>query len=325
MIPKDALWKGIIEDLIDDFLAFFYPEIIDDIDFEKGITFLDKELEKLFPQAETSNRRADKLFRVYFKNEIEYWFLIHVEVQGYSDPNFPARMFQSAYRIRERYQKPLSALAIYTNEERKYHFTEYKEQFLKTAFIYRFQAFILVDHTPSDLQQSGNLFGWVLEVALRELLLKKKTDAQRLDSKTDLVRHLFNKGVTKDKIRKLLVFLRFYIRFDTEDFFVKFEKEIDSLTKSRKAMGIEEAILHAVEEQGFAKGEEQGFAKGEEHGYARGEEDGFLKGMKAVVIRAFQKGLSFVEIADLTELSMEEITQIINESTEGQQHSDEEE
>ena len=90
-------------------------------------------------------------------------------------------------------------------------------------------------------------------------------------------------------------------------------------------MGIEEAILHAVEEQGFAKGEEQGFAKGEEEGYAKGEEAGFAKGIKAVVNRAYQKGLPLKEIADLTGLSTEDVERIIVEITTEQHYSDEEE
>lgn len=39
----DLLWKGIIEDVFEDFLAFFYPGIEAELDLDKGIQFLDKE------------------------------------------------------------------------------------------------------------------------------------------------------------------------------------------------------------------------------------------------------------------------------------------
>lgn len=94
MVDKDTLWKGIIEDLIEDFLHFFFPEYVDQIDFERGFAFLDKELEQLSPQSESIRRHADKLIKAYLKDGTEQWFLIHVEVQGYADEHFALRMFQ---------------------------------------------------------------------------------------------------------------------------------------------------------------------------------------------------------------------------------------
>ena len=40
----DALWKGLIEDLSDDFLKFFFPDSEEIFDFTRKISFLDKEL-----------------------------------------------------------------------------------------------------------------------------------------------------------------------------------------------------------------------------------------------------------------------------------------
>ncbi len=40
MVGKDTLWKAIIEDLIEEFLHFFFPENVDQIDFERGFTYL---------------------------------------------------------------------------------------------------------------------------------------------------------------------------------------------------------------------------------------------------------------------------------------------
>ena len=54
----DLLWKGIIEDVFEDFLAFFYPGIGADLDLDKGIQFLDKELEQVFPPEEDEYPRG---------------------------------------------------------------------------------------------------------------------------------------------------------------------------------------------------------------------------------------------------------------------------
>jgi hypothetical protein len=48
-ISKDTLWKGIIENLVDDFIRYFFPNYFEEIDFERGFEFLDTELQKLMP------------------------------------------------------------------------------------------------------------------------------------------------------------------------------------------------------------------------------------------------------------------------------------
>jgi hypothetical protein len=60
MIRRDTLWKALIEDLIEDFLHFFFPAYINQIDLERGVTFLDKDLEQIMPEAET--KRSTKWF-----------------------------------------------------------------------------------------------------------------------------------------------------------------------------------------------------------------------------------------------------------------------
>jgi len=75
MVGRDTLWKGIIEDLIDDMLRFFFPENAALIDFERGFEFLDKELEQLHPTSDAQLRRADKLIKAWHKSGEEHWFL----------------------------------------------------------------------------------------------------------------------------------------------------------------------------------------------------------------------------------------------------------
>ncbi len=51
MKRDDTLWKGILEDIFDDFLRFMYPNADEIFDIGRGFEFLDKELEDLFPQS----------------------------------------------------------------------------------------------------------------------------------------------------------------------------------------------------------------------------------------------------------------------------------
>ena len=64
-ILKDLLWKGVIEVLFIPFLRFFYKEYAKEIDFGKGFEFLDKELQTMYAQSDSKNRRADLLAKVW--------------------------------------------------------------------------------------------------------------------------------------------------------------------------------------------------------------------------------------------------------------------
>ncbi|MDR1729699.1 MAG: hypothetical protein LBR52_03460, partial [Prevotellaceae bacterium] len=79
MQRNDYLWKGILEDIFDDFLRFMHPDADEIFDFGRGIQFLDKELEQLFPPVEDefSVKIVDKLAKVYTREGIEEWILIH--------------------------------------------------------------------------------------------------------------------------------------------------------------------------------------------------------------------------------------------------------
>ena len=68
----DETWKEVIGDYFDSFLAFFYPEINQEIDWTKTPISLDKELEQITATAESKTRHADKLFQVWLLARLLY-------------------------------------------------------------------------------------------------------------------------------------------------------------------------------------------------------------------------------------------------------------
>ncbi|MCR9051588.1 MAG: hypothetical protein NXI26_07010, partial [bacterium] len=191
----------------------------------------------------------------------------------------------------DRYNKPVTAVVIYTDTNRAYHATAYRTNFLGTEQIYRFQSFVLIDHTAEELRASGNPFGFALEAARNALDIGSKDDQQLLVSKLDMMRHLLSCGLSKAKIRRLYNFITYYTAFQNLENKLKFEDEVQKITKSRKAMGLEEAILQEVKEQGIEQGIEQE--------------------KRLVVIRTYEKGLPLTDIAQIAELSVEQVEQII--------------
>jgi hypothetical protein len=348
MIRKDTLWKAIIEELIDDFILFFFAEYAHLIDFESGFEFLDKELQQIFPESETDRRHADKLIKAKLKDGSIVYFLIHIEVQGYDDEFFDRRMYEYGYRIDDRYKLPLTALAIYTHSNKATHFRSYHREFLGTIQHYEFPVYILADHTLDELKKIDNPFAIVMATALMGLKRKPK-DTKLLDLKRELVKNLYAKGYAKSKISALLDFIRYYVNFTNSEFSSKFEEEIDSLIQSNKPMGIQEAIktellkigeAKGIEigieigeakgiEIGEAKGIEIGEAKGIEIGEAKGIEIGEAKGIEIGEALGEEKGLKFAiaqlllkdfseeQTSELLSVTLEKVKEVATEIAEG--------
>src|SRR3989337_3339444 len=151
MSKPDELWKKIIEDLFEDFVAFFMPDLYPDVDFSKGYTFLDKELHKLFHKGKGKKRYPDHLVKVYLKDGTERWILIHIEVQGYREKNFPLRMFTYFYRIFDKYQQPIVALCIFIDKDKNFKPSRFKYEFYKTSLAYKYRIYKLFGQSEKKL------------------------------------------------------------------------------------------------------------------------------------------------------------------------------
>jgi hypothetical protein len=61
----DSPWKEALDLYFKAFMAFFFPLAHADIDWKRGYEMLDKELQKIVPQAEQGRRLVDKLVKVW--------------------------------------------------------------------------------------------------------------------------------------------------------------------------------------------------------------------------------------------------------------------
>ena len=131
-LTEDELWKLIISHLRVEFVHFFLPDWVEQIDFTKPIEFLDKELKRILPKGKAKNRSVDVLMRLHLKNGKDMTFLFHVEVQGYFELGFPRRVFQYYYRISDYLQEPIETLVIMVDEDPNYRPNEYCEKLGQT-------------------------------------------------------------------------------------------------------------------------------------------------------------------------------------------------
>lgn len=297
----DILWKGILEDVFDDFLRFVNPEASAVFNLDKGFEFLDKELEQVFPPEndEYSPKVIDKLVKVFTKSGKEEWILVHVEVQGQYQKDFAQRMYTYFYRILDKYQKPIVAYAIFTEPNTKERPDYFAIDFMGTSLRYTFNTYKIANQNDETLKASNNPFALVVLTAKaafagKNLKSSRERDELLLNLKLNLTRLLLTKKIAKEKIRVLMNFLRFYIRFENQDINTKFEQQVEILTERSTTMGIEELLLDRAE----IKGEKRGEIKGE------------INSRKDIAREMKKDGFPVAQIEKLTKLSAEEIEKL---------------
>jgi hypothetical protein len=264
MNRDDTLWKAILEDIFDDFLRFFIPDADAIFDMERGFVFLDKELEQLFPPEQDSyrNRSVDKLVQVYTRAGQEQWILVHIEVQGKADKTFAQRMFTYYSRIFDKYQRPISSFAILTDGSKSFRPIAYTQSLFGTTLTYTFTSYKILDQNRAALLANDNPFA-VVALVVQTALRKQKIDEDELLAlKLDLAKALLKKQFSKNKVRQILNFLRYYVRFEKEENGVKFDRGLDQLTNNKQTMGLEEFLLHRAVTTGIKQGIEQGIDLG---------------------------------------------------------------
>jgi predicted transposase YdaD len=296
MHTNDLLWKGIIEELAEDFLTFLIPNANEVFDFQKGIEFLDKELEQLFPESADNRRHVDKLLKVFTKEGKEEWILGHVEVQGYRDVKFSERMFIYYYRIFDKFGKRIVGIAIFTDNDKNYKPYEYKSDFLGTEISYKYLNYKVIEQDLEVIQSSQNPFATVIETVYIALQKGNMDEETLYELKLDLAKRMLRQNFPKSKIRAMMLFLKYYIRFDNKEKNLNFEADLDKFTNTTFPMGLEELIIWQAKNEGLEQGLEQGLELAH----------------KNSITKMLNKGYTITEIAENLDISVDEAISIIN-------------
>lgn len=65
---SDSAWKDILDAFFKDFVEYCLPDLYEQIDWERGVTSLDKELNAITKDNLTGNQLVDKLFKIFLKS-----------------------------------------------------------------------------------------------------------------------------------------------------------------------------------------------------------------------------------------------------------------
>ena len=206
-----------------------------------------------------------------------------MEIQGYDDAQFAKRMFTYFYRILDKYGKPVTAIAIFTDANKNFHPQVYEYEYLGTKNTFHFNTYKILDQDEKQLEEDDNPFAVAILTVLLALKKKKLDDESLYNLKYQLAKNLLQKKIPRKKIDDLLIFLQLYVRFADSEYNVKFEKVIEELTENKTTMGIREMVMERAKKEGLAKGLKEGLEQGLEKGIEKGIEQGQEKAKYLIV------------------------------------------
>ncbi len=204
----DSPWKEIIGQFFEPCLAFFFPQIHAAIDWSRGHTFLDKELQKLTPDAESGRHTVDKLAKVQLLGGQELWLLLHIEVQGQRDKGFTERMMIYHYRIFDHHRERLVSLVILSDNNQHWRPDHYEREAFGCRHRLDFPIVKLLDYREriSELEEYPNPFALVVLAHLRAQETNETSEPRKL-AKIQLLRMSLARGYPKKQINHLLRFI----------------------------------------------------------------------------------------------------------------------
>ncbi len=256
-MEQDSPWKEVLEDLFEDFLAFFFPQIHQDIDWSRGHQFLDQELRKILKGSATSKRIVDKLVKVFLKDGAEKWLLIHIEIQSYPERRFPERMFVYNYRIFDKFHREVISLALLTDENPKFRPSEYRRERWGFEMLCRYPIVKIIDYRErwAELEASDNPFAIVVCAFLKTL--EVKGEVQELFSwKKHFLLELYHRGMSRKTLLAIYKFI---------DWIMELPKELENEI-SEEIKTIEEKVpmpyVTSMERLGIKKGIAEGVTQG---------------------------------------------------------------
>jgi len=298
---QDEVWKEAIRKYFEDFSKFFLADLDEYIDHTKGYAFLDSELQKIYPEAEETKRKTDKLIKVYLKNGFEQWIYLYIEVQGYKDELFQERMFIYFYRIYDLFKQKIVSITIFTDPDRDYKPSEFNYDFFGTSLNYKYRTYKALDVEYAELEKSDNPFALVV-LAVKYVIRSGQNQDKRLKFKTKLARLLFEKGYSKEKAIEIFNFINAIIKITDEAKQKIFYEEIKKLEGDKHM-----AILSDIGEYITKENRDKWMEKGIEKGMEKGKELGKLE----VAKKMMEDGLSLEEVVKYTGLMMENIKDLM--------------
>ena len=274
----DSPWKDALQAYLPQFLAFFFADIHAGIDWRQGFQALDKEFQQIARRAKVGKCLADKLFKVWLKDGRERWLLIHVEVQGEFEKEFPKRMFEYNIAAHRRYNQTVVSLAVLCDDNPQWRPATFSYGEWGYKLELTFGCAKLLDYVKDwpALEASTNPFAALVQAHWQAKRTRDDADSRHLE-KVRLVKALYRKNWTSEQVRQLFRLIDWIMALP-EPMEEQFWTEIHQFEQEIKM-----PYITSVERIGYKKGKKEGLEQGKEVGLEQGKEEGLEEGKKAML------------------------------------------
>lgn len=307
VVNQDGLWKKAIGELFEDFLLFFAPELHREVDFSRPPDFLQQELFKEVLVEKKGTKYADQIVKVHLKSGEEKWILVHIEVEGSADADFPKRMFRYFSRIFDKYDREIVAFAVLTDTSGKEKASTFTYSYFGTTLDYAYNVRKISDYDDEELMQSNRLFSKIV-LATKYMHETKDEADRRYRFKMKLMREVLKlEGHSRTSISAIFHFVDYLLRLPpdlthqlTETIRPLLEEKRESMVQfESNDLSPTLAELAAIErKEAMEKGLVQGLEQGEE------------RSKKNFALKLLAEDFEVDYIAKLTDLSVEEVERL---------------
>ncbi len=248
----DSAWKDVLEQFFQAGMELCFPAIARQIDWSRGVEFLDKEFQKILPAAAVGRRTVDKLAKVWCRDGQAEWVLVHVEVQAQRKAHFEQRLFERYCRIRERFDRDGVSVAILADGDRRWRPQAYTRALWGCRVTFEFPTVKLLDLAADPrLQGCDNPFAVVI-LAQVQALRSQGAMPQRQRWKWELVRALYDRNYPKRKVQDLFRFIDWVMALP-EKLAKQFDQKLIDYEREKRM-----PYVTSIERRGRAEGRAEG-------------------------------------------------------------------
>jgi|GEM_PF-530977 len=238
-IDYDGFWKRLILTFFEEFLDFFLPNLLLDVDLNKPPEFLEQELATIIPKQTAKGRMSvDKLLKFWTKNGEDKHIFVHIEVQSSRELGFTERAFKYFYRIYDKNGKLITTIAIYTHDDVPDQYDRFEYNYQGTELTYKFNTYLVRDADEKKLEVSDNMFALVI-LACKYANYTQNDVELRRKFKLKLFRLAITRGYSREEIEALVSFIDFVVYLPPKtntklkvDFVKEFKKEKKDMEKN---------------------------------------------------------------------------------------------
>jgi hypothetical protein len=181
---SDSPWKELLEENLRETLAFFFPEIDAEVDWERDYEVLRQEL---LPAAPSGGKRiADVVVKAFSGGGDERY--LHGEVQGQKEAGFERRIYVYNSRIDDKAGLPVTSFVLLIDEDPTWRPDRYEATLCGKSRALEFHSRKIIDWLgkEEELKTHPNPVGLFVLAQLASMRTKKDDEA-RAEAKFDMI------------------------------------------------------------------------------------------------------------------------------------------